>query len=57
MTEQDAELEKQITRAYMQMIAARTPYQRAKALGRMESLIGQRSPERIEEMERERGVK
>jgi hypothetical protein len=55
MTQQDAELERQIDRAFMLLQHASTPHTRSRALAHMESLIAQRSPARIKEMERERG--
>lgn len=57
MTEQDAILERLIDRAYMRLQHGKTREIRCQALEEMEALIAKRSPARIAEMERERGLR
>ena len=56
MTEQDAELEREIDLCFMRLQHTNCPDVRREALDRMQELIAQRSPARIKEMEREWGL-
>jgi hypothetical protein len=53
----DAELERQIDFQHGLLVTAMTPAEHAAAWEEMKRLIAQRSPERIEQMERARGLR
>lgn len=56
MTDSDAALEARIETAKLQMLYARTPAQRGRRMDELRRLIAQRTPERVKEMEKERGM-
>jgi hypothetical protein len=53
----ELDLETQIDWQFLQLSTAKTPEDRRLALGRMEALIKLRTPERVETMEREQGLR
>ena len=57
MTPKDQRLERSISIASMEAYAAKTPEERRTAWERMRSLIAQRSPERVREMEIQKGLR
>lgn len=56
MTEADAALEARIETAKLQMLYARTPAERGRRMDELRRLVAMRSPERVKEMEKERGM-
>lgn len=56
MTDSDAALEARIETAKLQMLYARTPAERGRRMDELRTLIAQRTPERVKEMEKERGM-
>jgi len=57
MTPKDRRLERSIAIASMEAYAASSPEDRRIAWERMKSLIAQRSPERVREMEIQKGLR
>jgi len=57
MTPKDQRLERSIQIASLEAYAAQTPEERRTAWERMRSLISQRSPERVREMEEKKGLR
>lgn len=57
MNLRDARLERSIEIASLEFHCAQTPDERRTAWERMRSLIAQRSPERVREMEIEKGLR
>jgi len=57
MTPKDKRLERSIQIASLEAYAAQTPEERRTAWERMRSLIAQRSPERVREMEERKGLR
>jgi len=57
MNIRDARLERSIQIASLEAYAAQTPEERRTAWERMRSLIAQRSPERVREMEERKGLR
>lgn len=53
----DADLERRIEQARLRYLGCRTPAQRRKVWDELTRLIAQRSPEQIERMERDRGLR
>lgn len=53
----DAELERQIEFQHGLLVTALTPAEQTAAWDEMKRLIEQRSPEQVEQMERERGLR
>lgn len=56
-TDEERDLEKQIDRATLAMLSARTPSARRGWSDRMRALIGRRSPEMVERMEAAAGLR
>ncbi len=56
MTDSDAALERQIADAHAAMLSADTEEQRLVLFARMAQLVAQRTPERVAEMERQKGL-
>jgi hypothetical protein len=56
MTQRDVELEERIQSVYEALIAAPTREQKRCCASRMADLMSQRSPERVRQMEVERGL-
>lgn len=56
MTQLEALLEQSIEEAWRDLMSAATREARVQAFGRMRDLIKQRTPARVAEMERERGL-
>lgn len=52
----DVELEAQIDQAWFTCATAKDPEERRRAFDRMRELVAKRSPERVAEMERARGL-
>lgn len=57
MNRQDLEREQRIDLCYFDLVAAQTPEERRAAFERLKVESKQRRPERVEEMERERGLR
>ena len=57
VTQLDALLESSIEEAWRYLVSAATREARVQAFGRMRDLINQRSPARVAEIERERGLR
>jgi len=57
MTPKDQRLERSIEVASLEFHCAQTPDERRTAWERMRSLIAQRSPERVREMEEKKGLR
>ncbi len=57
MNLRDARLERSIQIASLEAYSAKSPEERRTAWERMRSLIAQRSPERVREMEIEKGLR
>ena len=57
MTPKDRRLERSIQIASLEAYASQSPEERRTAWERMRSLIAQRSPERVREMEIEKGLR
>lgn len=57
MTPKDQRLERSIQIASLEAYAAQSPEERRTAWERMRRLIAQRSPERVREMEIEKGLR
>lgn len=57
MTPQDRQLESAIEIASLELHGAQTAEQSRAALHKLKSLIDQRTPERVAEIERERGLR
>ena len=57
MTPKDRRLERSIQIASLEAYAAQTPEERRTAWERLKRLIAQRSPERVREMEIEKGLR
>ena len=57
MTPKDRRLERSIEVASLEFHCAQSPEERRTAWERMRSLIAQRSPERVREMEIEKGLR
>jgi len=57
MNLRDARLERSIDIASLEFHCAQTPDERRTAWERMRSLIAQRSPERVREMEEKKGLR
>lgn len=53
----DADLERRIDHARLRFVGCKTKAQRRKAWDELTRLIAQRSPEQVERMERERGLR
>lgn len=56
MTDSDAAIETSIEIAKLRLLYARTPAQRGRRMDELRRLIAQRTPERVKEMEKERGM-
>ena len=56
MTDSDAALERQIADAHAAMLSADTEEQRLVLFAQMAQLVAQRTPERVAEMERLKGL-
>lgn len=52
----DRKLEAEINRAYLDVLQSKDQQQLANNFDRMRELIAQRSPARVEQMEREKGL-
>lgn len=57
MTPQDKRLERQIDICALELHGARTPKESRAALDRLRLLIARRTPERVREIEREKGLR
>lgn len=56
MTELDEYLERRIDKAALELQTARTPHARRQAMQRLAQLVARRTPQRVAEMEREKGL-